>query len=49
MKSFQLTNDGIKFDRSDRGKPTLALEDAKNWHFNVSHAGNYAVFVAQSR
>jgi len=47
MKTFQIENDAIIFDRSDRGRPRLLLNDGKSWIFNVSHAGDYTVFTAQ--
>ena len=37
----------IRFLRSDRGRPQLAIDRENNWDFNVSHAGSYTVFVAQ--
>ena len=45
MKTFQIENDAIIFDRSDRGRPRLLLNDEKSWIFNVSHAGDYTVFT----
>ena len=45
MKTFQIENDAIIFDRSDRGRPRLLLNDGKLWIFNVSHAGDYTVFT----
>jgi len=47
MKTFLIENDDLIFDRSDRGRPRLLLNDAKSWIFNVSHAGSYTVFTAQ--
>ena len=48
IKTFQASNEIVIFDRSDRGRPRLLLNnDAKKWTFNVSHAGDYTVFVAQ--
>ena len=50
IKTFQASNEIVIFDRSDRGRPRLLLNnDAKKWTFNVSHAGDYTVFVAQSK
>ena len=50
LKTFQASNEVVIFDRSDRGRPRLLLNnDAKTWTFNVSHAGDYTVFVAQSK
>jgi len=47
MKTFQASNEAVIFDRSERGRPRLLLNEGKTWTFNVSHAGNYTVFVAQ--
>ena len=49
IKTFQASNEAIIFDRSDRGRPRLLLKEGETWTFNVSHAGNYTVFVAQRK
>ena len=41
-----LTNAQLHFERSERGRPMLKSL-LPNWDFNVSHAGNFTVFVAE--
>ena len=48
-KNFQIPNSAILFDRSQRGRPRLLKPKNIDWNFNVSHAGNYTIFVAQRR
>ena len=40
-------NSALYFQRSERGRPML--KDLTNWDFNVSHAGEYTVFVAEGK
>lgn len=41
------SHEKITFSRSPRGRPLLM--NNYNWDFNVSHAGSFAVFAAQSK
>ena len=49
VKMFQKSNEDIIFNRTEKGRPRILLEHANVWDFNVSHAGNYTVFVAQGK
>jgi phosphopantetheinyl transferase len=48
-KTFDVASNRLHFTRTERGRPRLLdLNQGEEWDFNVSHAGNYTVFVAQS-
>ena len=39
-------NKGVKFVRTERGKPVLAAAEVGGWDYNVSHAGSWVVLAA---
>ena len=46
--AFKIPSNQFEFTRTDRGRPKLKLALDQGWDFNVSHAGNFTVFVAQT-
>ena len=47
-QSLAKPNSALYFQRSERGRPILNQVE-HNWDFNVSHAGEYTVFVAEGK
>ena len=45
---FNIPSNQFEFTRTDRGRPKLKLALDQGWDFNVSHAGNFTVLVAQT-
>ena len=46
--AFKIPSNQFEFTRTDRGRPKLKFALDQGWDFNVSHAGNFTVFVAQT-
>ena len=48
--AFKIPSNQFEFTRTDRGRPRLKMKLAldQGWDFNVSHAGNFTVLVAQT-
>ena len=53
-KTFDMDSNILEFNRTEKGRPYLRKNlmkptESENdyWDFNVSHAGNYTVFVAE--
>ena len=48
--AFKIPSNQFEFTRTDRGRPKLKMKLAldQGWDFNVSHAGNFTVLVAQT-
>ena len=49
-KTFNVGSNNLEFTRTEKGRPSLknlVKQQPDYWDFNVSHAGNYTVFVAE--
>ena len=50
-KTFNIGSNTLEFTRTERGRPSLKnlvkQQPDYYWDFNVSHAGNYTIFVAE--
>ena len=47
LKTLKIPKEDLKFGRTEKGRPKLGADLAREWDFNASHQGSFSVFAAE--